>query len=313
MNARRSRPAPGARTRERTVVTPEGIALTLTVATRGARVGALMLDLLFLILIIAGMTVALIQIGGGALASAVPGGGNVVAGALQFLGIVWIAAMFLLRYAYFLFFELGARGATPGKRLAGIRVAARDGGRLTAEMVVARNLLRDVELFMPIAVLATAGASSGAGWLLVLGWLAIFTFLPLFNRDRLRAGDVVAGSWVVERPGRKLEAALTLPAAPGGETAAAPAGAGSRAYVFTDAELDAYGEFELQALERVLRENRAKSLETVAEKIAARIGRAYPWDDERRFLEAYYAQLRARLEAGMRMGRRKADKHSEQS
>ena len=36
------------------------------------------------------------------------------------------------------------------------------------------------------------------------------------------------------------------------------------------------------------------------------------WDpgagDERAFLEAYYTQLRARLEGGMRLGRRKADK-----
>jgi hypothetical protein len=30
--------------------------------------------------------------------------------------------------------------------------------------------------------------------------------------------------------------------------------------------------------------------------------------DERLFLECYYTQLRARLEAGMRMGKRKADK-----
>ena len=30
--------------------------------------------------------------------------------------------------------------------------------------------------------------------------------------------------------------------------------------------------------------------------------------DERAFLEAYYTQLRARLESGMRLGKRKADK-----
>ena len=48
--------------------------------------------------------------------------------------------------------------------------------------------------------------------------------------------------------------------------------------------------------------------------IARKIGRpAPPGDgggdgDAHVFLEAYYMQLRARLEAGMRMGRRKADK-----
>ena len=37
-------------------------------------------------------------------------------------------------------FEMGPRGATPGKRLLKMRVASRDGGRLTPEAVVARNL-----------------------------------------------------------------------------------------------------------------------------------------------------------------------------
>ena len=44
------------------------------------------------------------------------------------------------------------------------------------------------------------------------------------------------------------------------------------------------------------------------EAICRKIG----WDpghgDERAFLEAYYTQLRARLETNLRMGKRKADK-----
>ncbi len=50
------------------------------------------------------------------------------------------ARRLLLRTFWFIGFELGARAATPGKRLMGIRVVARDGGRLTADAVVARNL-----------------------------------------------------------------------------------------------------------------------------------------------------------------------------
>lgn len=78
---------------------------------------------------------------------------------------------------------------------------------------------------------------------------------------------------------------------------------------FTDAELAVYGEYELQTLERILRENRRESLQAVHETIAGKIGRPADEHPDRAFLEAYYTQLRARLEAGMRMGRRKADKY----
>ena len=72
------------------------------------------------------------------------GAGN---SALQFLGVLWIVAMFLFRNAYFMWFELRPRGATPGKRLAGIRVAARDGGQLTADAVIARSRALDVPIY----------------------------------------------------------------------------------------------------------------------------------------------------------------------
>jgi uncharacterized RDD family membrane protein YckC len=294
--------------KERILVTPEGISLPVTVAGRGARAGALMLDLIFIALLMIGSTLALAQIAGGAgqfMREAKGGGAG--AQALQFLMIVWIVIMFLFRNAYFLYFELGPRGATPGKRLTGIRIAARDGGRLTAEMVIARNLLRDIELFLPIPLIMMAGAESGLAWLAASGWFAIFMLFPLFNRDGLRAGDVIAGSWVLERPRQKLEAAMTVQQAPPGEEAAP-----THKFRFEDAELAVYGEFELQSLERVLREDRADSVETVYHTIAAKIGRNDGWGDERRFLSDYYTQLRARLEAGMRMGRRKADKHSGQ-
>ena len=75
-------------------------------------------------------------------------------------------------------------------------------------MVLARNLLRDIELFLPIgALFGLAMGQAGNGALLL--WLLLFAVLPFFNRDRLRAGDLVAGSWVVERPKQKLEAAMS--------------------------------------------------------------------------------------------------------
>ena len=301
--------------RDRILTTPEGIALPVTVAGRGARLGALLLDLTFILVLMIGSTLALAAIAGG-VGQVIRDAGmkSAVGRAIQFLLIVWIVIMFLFRNAYFLFFELGPRGATPGKRLAGIRIAARDGGRLTAEMVIARNLLRDIELFLPLVLLASAGADSGAAWLAATAWFLIFMLFPFFNRDALRAGDVIAGSWVLERPRQKLEAALTVTdnREAGGlmrgdeDAPSAP----RPAYRFDDVELAVYGEFELQALERVLRENRQQAIETVYRTIAGKIGRNDGWNDERAFLQDYYRQLRARLESGMRMGRRKADKFS---
>jgi hypothetical protein len=51
-------------------------------------------------------------------------------------------------------------------------------------------------------------------------------------------------------------------------------------------------------------------METVAATICGKIGWTPPIGDERAFLEAYYTQLRARLERGMRFGRRRANKNS---
>ena len=292
--------------RARIMITPEGIALPLTLASRGTRLGALTIDLLLIGLLMIGTTLSLIAIAGGTanLFGSMPNAGS-LRHALEFLVVLWFAAMFLFRNAYFLFFELGPRGATPGKRITGIRIAARDGGRLTAEMVIARNLLRDIELFMPLVFLASAsgGGDMEGATIASIAWFAVFMLFPFFNRDRLRAGDVIAGSWVVEAPKRKLEAAMSLasPARPAA-TATEPA------YRFGDAELAVYGEYELQTLERVLRENRPEAMRQVYEAICRKIGWSAGHTDERAFLDAYYTQLRARLEAGMRMGRRKPDK-----
>ena len=291
--------------RTRTMVTPEGIALPLTLASRGSRFGALTLDLLIIGLLMFGTTIGLILLAGGAarLTGEIANRGG-AAHALEFLFILWIAAMFLFRNAYFLFFELGPRGATPGKRMTGIRIAARDGGRLTAEMVIARNLLRDIELFLPLVFLASAsdGGDMGAAGVAATAWFLVFALFPCFNRDRLRAGDLIAGSWVVEAPKRKLEAAMSM-----GDAGRASPTTGA-AYRFGEAELAVYGEYELQTLERMLRDNRPEAIVAVHETICRKIGWHPGAGDERAFLEAFYTQLRARLESGMRLGKRKADK-----
>ncbi|PLK27303.1 RDD family protein [Novosphingobium sp. TH158] len=292
--------------RERVLVTPEGIAMKLVVASRGARFGALALDLAIIAMLQIGTTLLLFYIAGGVFELGTKALEKSAAGsALQFLVILWFAAMFLFRNAYFMFFELGPRGATWGKRAAGIRIASRDGGRLTPEMVLARNLLRDIELFLPISFLLSAsGGDMGAAGIAAVAWFLVFVLFPCFNKDALRAGDLIAGTWVVEAPRRRLESVMsTTRAAQEGTSVTTGA-----AYRFGEKELAVYGEYELQTLERVLRENRHEALVTVHEAICRKIG----WDpgagDEYAFLEAYYAQLRARLERNMRMGVRKADK-----
>lgn len=300
--------------RRRSVTTPEGIALGFTVASRASRAGALLIDLglIFLLMLVTTLALAYILFGViGLPESALDGPGSRGAGSsvLQFLAVLWIIAMFLFRNAYFLWFELRPRGATPGKRLAGIRVAARDGGQLTADAVIARNLLRDIELFLPVMFYAQAsadGGDMGAATIAGLAWVTTFLAIPLINRDHLRAGDIIAGSWVVEAPRARLAGLLVS-----GETAREGRSevTGAR-FRFGEAELSVYGEYELQVLERVLRDDRPENMAEVARTICAKIGWEAGQGDDRAFLTAYYTQLRARLEQGMRFGQRKADKHA---
>jgi len=292
----------GSLKRQRQLITPEGLALPLTVASRGARAGALLIDLMLFVVTLVVLQIVFQLLVGNTLAES---GGE--GAAAEFVYVVAVTLLFLLRQGYFLYFELGPRAATPGKRMLGIRVAARslDGnssGRLTAEMVVARNLGRDVEMFMPMAylvmVLVGEGGQGGvAGWAAFV-WLMVFLLFPFFNKDALRAGDLIAGTWVVEARQAKLEQALSL--APDRSTM----------YRFGPAELSVYGEHELQVLEGVLRQDNPEALREVAEAICRKIGWQLGAGDEREFLETFYTALRGHLESGMRFGKRKADKYA---
>lgn len=290
--------------RQRIMVTPEGVALPLTIASRGARAGALMLDLLFLSATMIVFTIALAAIAWG---TNIEQGLANAPGAVEFLFILWSLMWFLAWNGYFMFFEMGPRGATPGKLIVGVRVASRDGGRLAPEAIVARNLLRDVELFLPLVMLISApsGETGAAGWAAML-WFLVFLLFPFFNKDAMRAGDLIAGTWVLDAPKPKLAATLSTE---GAATGASSTLTGAT-YRFGDEELTVYGEYELQTLERVLRDGRDDAVEAVAETICRKIGWTPGAGDERAFLEAFYRQLRAKLETDMRFGKRKADKFS---
>ena len=288
--------------RVRQVVTPEGVPLRVVLATRGSRLMALILDYTIIFFTLIAVFVALVFTG----INLDPMGG-MENGAGEFLIVLFFIALFLLLNGYFIFFEMGPRGATLGKRLVGIRVAARpqgrSGERLTAEAIIARNLLRQIEIFLPLAFFSTAGeGGAGSAWIVGSLWFATFMLFPFLNRDALRAGDVIAGTWVVDAPRRKLADILSLRSED--DRAAAPA------YRFGEEELSVYGEYELQSLERVLRTDDERTLAAVHQAIVRKIGWTAGSGDERAFLEAFYTALRAKLEGDMRFGQRKADKHS---
>ena len=300
--------------RARTLITPEGIALPIMLASRGSRAGALILDVMIIVFGLLAFYALLFWIAGGLLKGTGLDPSAAPRGAQEFLQILLALAGFFTWYGYFLVQELGSRGATLGKRITGIRVAARGGGRLTPEAVIARNLLRDIEIFYPLIaalVLAVMSSDSNAdvgplGWVMT-GWFALFLLFPFFNRDALRAGDIVAGTWEVERPRAKLADVLSTKGAAAAQGASELTGA---RYQFGEAELAVYGEKELQTLERMLRDAQPDALTAVHATICRKIGWEPGAGDERAFLEAFYAQLRAKLEGEMRFGKRKADKFS---
>jgi uncharacterized RDD family membrane protein YckC len=236
------------------------------------------------------------------------------------LAVVQVAAFLIVNF-YFVLFELRSQGRTPGKRMLGLQVIDADGGRLSASSVLARNLVRDVEVFVPLSVLAApeqlAASHSGVVRLLAIAWVLALLFWPLFNRDRRRIGDLVGGTLVVLAPRTDLapDVAGTASIARRGS----PAGPGSAApgpFRFTDAQLDVYGEYELKVLENVLRSSEAldhrQTLESVYDKVRRKIGHdgpATPHDAER-FLRDFYAAQRARLERGRLFGKIRRDKHS---
>ena len=134
-------------------------------------------------------------------------------------------------------------------------------------------------------------ASVAAGMVAAPGF-----FTPSEAFEALRAGDLLAGTWVVQTPRRSLGRDLI------GHKAS------PSSVHFTDEQLDAYGAFELQTLEQVLRSGQQESIATVADTIR---GKIQAWDvnmSDAEFLNAYYEALRNRLERKLLFGKRRLDK-----
>ena len=288
---------PGERARLRRVVTPEGVPLPFRIARAGDRAAAFVVDFLIQFLLLVAL---------GLLASWADAGSD----SDWVFAFAWLG-FFALRSFYFIWFELRWQGQTPGKRINKIRVIDAAGGSLTADAVVVRNLLRELEVWMPITFLLAPDQvwPDAPGWarLVASVWAFVFLLMPLFNRQRLRAGDMAAGTLVVLAP-----RALLLTDIGGQEVRRQKAEPG-----FTQAQLDVYGIYELQVLEDLLRQARTpartEALAAVTEKIRKKIGWRQPIPNSERFLKSFYAALRARLEQKMLFGKKKKDKHSKEA
>jgi uncharacterized RDD family membrane protein YckC len=108
---------------------------------------------------------------------------------------VFLILMFLTEWFYPVLFEVLGGGATPGKRVAGLRVLMDDGAPVSWSASVARNFLLTAD-FMPLFY--------GFGLLSML-----------LNRDFKRLGDLAAGTVVVHAepppPPRRLPRGVIEP------------------------------------------------------------------------------------------------------
>ena len=292
-----ARPGASAEPRRfRDLTTPEGVVVRVPLASLSERFTAFVVDLALMLgaIFVLGLLLVL----------STPGTGQ-----SELVVAATLLCSFLIRAFYFAYFESAWRGATPGKRVVRLRVVSRSGGPLRPDAILARNLVREVEIFLPLTLLLVipSEAQGGLTALTALVWVGVLVLLPVFNHDRLRLGDIVAGTCVITLPKPVLLADVAQ-AAPNVE--AAPAD-----FRFTDQQLAIYGAYELQILEEVLRDRRPSAAEarrTVAERIQRKIGYLTVEGQEadpQAFLDAFYRAQRTRLETGLAFGKRKSDKH----
>ena len=152
-----------------TTETPEGISLDLRPAGLAVRYYAFITDWLIRI-------VVLFAVGMGA--SLLGGVGTAF----------WIIFLFVLEWFYPVVFELSASGATPGKRMFGLKVVMESGLPVTAAASMTRNLLRVAD-FLPFGY-------------------AFAVICLLLRHDCKRLGDLAAATLVVHQPRAERKAVL---------------------------------------------------------------------------------------------------------
>jgi uncharacterized RDD family membrane protein YckC len=283
----------GTRRRRREIITPEGVSIPVELADYGERLSAFLIDwVIWTVATIAIYLPIILLIG--------------KAGSVLIAVSVALFVGFIIRNLYFAYFEIAWRGATPGKRAIGLRVIDRHGGPLLPTAVIARNLTREVEMFLPLGILMSGGSGAGGAvdWeqLSLAIWMLFFAALPAINRDRMRGGDLIAGTIVIALPKRALSSDLVD---------------GTLQFLFTEQQLRAYGAFELQVLEELLRrpdsEVALRVLNDVCDKICRKIiwTAPVPPNQVGRFLRDFYSAERAFLEREQLYGKGRADKYAQ--
>ena len=290
---RKNRPSPD------TILSPEGVPLTLRIAGVGVRLAAQICDIL--ITMTASVCILILL----ALMRLTEPQTLFAIGALLF---------FLTRVPYYIITELIWNGQTFGKRLMKIKVVSHDGRSLTTHAIVLRNMMKEAEVFLPGTLLLSLDSATPIASLVAFSWVAMAFLIPLLNPHRQRLGDILAGTHVIQLPQPVLLKDLAR------ETQPEPAE--GRKITFLVHQLDHYGAFELQTLEGLLRvddrnlaptayTNHRKTVAEIIEKIRRKIGYADPVlpDDHAAFLRAFYTAQRAHLEQRQLFGDRRANKH----
>ncbi|ANL49378.1 RDD domain-containing protein (plasmid) [Rhizobium phaseoli] len=274
-------------------IPPEGVPITFAIGSIGSRLGAQILDIIFtnILIFICAFLIAFTGI--------LPS--NVEAMLIVLLG-------FLLRTPYYILSELIWNGRTLGKKITGIRVINAGGRRLTPHQVTARNLMKEVEIFGPMSLLASVATQSGWEIVLTSAWLLVVVIVPLANRRRQRLGDIIAGTLVIDNPRSVLLSDLAL---------SAPTAAAQLEFEFLPEHLDVYGKYELQTLEDVLRDTTKNAQSQEIVQIVRTITRRIRYPDtvkpgqELLFLNEFYRAQREHLESLKLFGTVRENKYHE--
>ena len=274
-------------------IPPEGVPITFAIGSIGSRLGAQILDIIFtgILIFICAFVIGFTGI--------LPS--NVEAMLIVLLG-------FLVRTPYYILSELIWNGRTLGKKITGIRVINASGRRLTPHQVTARNLMKEVEIFGPMSLLASIEYQSAWENGLTSIWLLVVVIVPLANRRRQRLGDIIAGTLVIDNPRSVLLSDLAL---------SAPAAAAQPEFEFLPEHLDVYGKYELQTLEDVLRDTTKNAQSEEIVQILRTIIRRIRYPDtvkpgqELLFLNEFYRAQREHLESLKLFGTLRENKYYE--
>ena len=256
-----------------TFATPESIEVSFRAAAFGTRVAAALVDLLILWLVtfVFWMGLVILAMNGVIFRWSDPD-------ALGYVFAATLVLSFLLQTFYFAWLELRYEGQTFGKRRMRLRTVMIDGRGLTLGAALIRNLARIVD------------------------HTPIFWIVPLLTKGGRRAGDLLAGTLVID----VSEAERLLTATPLAPTYrellenrfVLPAGCEQKLFQ-DDLNLLEHLFGRVERLPSLAK--RRQLLEGVARKYVDRLGMAdqtgHVEADPRRFLEELFLYLKSRFEA----------------